>query len=296
MPDIVLTNGAGDTATLSTTGASILELSLDSKKLIRRAKNATEVFSGAVLAPWQNRLANGEWVDPSGRTLRNPKNEIGLGNAHHGLVFDAQFSVKEQKTNSITFEHLIDESAGYPFKVNLEISYELTELELVCRFTATNMGTEVAPFVIGFHPYFAIGDSSQALLTLPAQSYYTQTKSKIPDVKVTTRGSDFDFSNSKVLAGLELDDFFTDLVSKSGEIVSELVTSEWSVELYQSDTLKHLVIYLTEQFDSEIGALSALAIEPASGAANAFNNQEDLVLINPGEKFNGHWGVRLATK
>jgi aldose 1-epimerase len=296
MPDIVITNGAGASAALSTTGASILELSLDSKKLIRRAKNATKVFAGAVLAPWQNRLANGEWVDPSGRTLRNPINEVGLGNAHHGLVFDSEFSVREQKTNSITFEHLIGESTGYPFKVNLEISYELTELELVCRFTAINVGAEVAPFVIGFHPYFAIGDSSQALLTLPAQSYYTQTKSKIPDVKVTTRGSDFDFSNSKVLAGVELDDFFTDLVAKSGEIVSKLVTAEWSADLHQSDNLKHLVVYLTDQFDSDSGLISALALEPASGAANAFNNQEDLVLINPGEKFSGHWGVRLATK
>jgi aldose 1-epimerase len=296
MPEIVLTNGAGTSATLSTTGASVLELSLDSKKLIRKAKNATKVFAGAVLAPWQNRLAKGEWVDPSGRTLRNPINEISLGNAHHGLVFDAEFSVKEQKTNSITFKHLISESVGYPFKINLEISYELNELELVCSFTATNVGPEVAPFVIGFHPYFALGDSNDAFLTLPAQSYYTQTKSKIPDVKVSTENTTFDFSKGRVLAGLELDDFFTDLVAKSGEIVSKLVTSDWSVELYQSDTLKHLVVYLTEQFDSEIGAISALAVEPASGAANAFNNQQDLILIKPGENFSGYWGVRLATK
>jgi aldose 1-epimerase len=296
MPDIVLTNGAGASATLSTTGASILELSLDSKKLIPKAKDATKSFAGAVLAPWQNRLANGEWVEPSGKTLRIPINEIGLGNAHHGLVFDADFSVKEQNNNSITFEHLIEESVGYPFKVNLEISYELTELEFICRFSATNVGEQKAPFVIGFHPYFAIGDSSQALLTLPAQSYYTQTKSKIPDVKVAVADTNFDFSNGKALVGLELDDFFTDLDVKSGEIVSKLVTAEWGAELYQSGTLKHLVVYLTEQFESEIGPISALAIEPASGAANAFNNKEDLVLINPGESFTGHWGVRLATK
>ena len=296
MPDIVLTNGAGASATLSTTGASILELSLDSKKLIHKAKDATKVFAGAVLAPWQNRLAKGEWVDPTGRTLRNPINEVSLGNAHHGLVFESEFSVKEQNGNSITFERLISESVGYPFKVNLEISYELTELEFICRFSATNVGTAKAPFVIGFHPYFAIGDSSQALLTLPAQSYYTQTKSKIPDVKVEVANTNFDFSNGKVLAGLELDDFFTDLGVKSGEIVSKLVTSEWSAEIRQSDSLKHLVVYLTDQFESEIGPVSALAIEPASGAANAFNNKEDLVLINPGESFSGHWGVRLATK
>jgi MFS family permease len=42
--------------------------------------------------------------------------------------------------------------------------------------------------------------------------------------------------------------------------------------------------------------ISALALEPASGAANAFNNQQDLVLIKPGENFSGYWGVRLATK
>ena len=135
MPDFFLTTGVGASATLSTTGASILELSLDSKKLIHRAKDATKVFAGAVLAPWQNRLNNGEWVDPSGKTLRNPINEIGLGNALHGLVFDAELSVKEQETNSIIFEHLIGESAGYPFKVNLEIAYELTEFEFTCRFT-----------------------------------------------------------------------------------------------------------------------------------------------------------------
>jgi aldose 1-epimerase len=296
MPDIVLTNGVGASATLSTTGASILELSLDSKKLIHRAKDATKVFAGAVLAPWQNRLARGEWVDPTGRTLRNPINEISLENAHHGLVFDSEFSVKEQNGNSITFEWLISESVGYPFKVKLEISYELTELELVCRFIATNLGAEVAPFVIGFHPYFAIGDSSEALLTLPAQSYYTQTKAKIPDVKVPTRGSDFDFSNGKALAGLEIDDFFTDLVAKSGEIVSSLDTADWVIDLHQSENLKHLVVYLTDHFESESGVISALALEPASGAANAFNNQQDLVLIKTGENFSGYWGVRLATK
>jgi aldose 1-epimerase len=296
MPDIFLTNGAGASATLSTTGASILELALDSKNLIPRTKDATKVFAGAVLAPWQNRLANGEWVDPKGRTLRNPINEVSLGNAHHGLVFDAEFSVKEQITNSITFEHLIGESAGYPFKVNLEISYELTEFEFTCRFTATNKGQEIAPFVIGFHPYFAIGDSSQAFLTLPAESFYTQTKSKTPDEKMPSPNSDFDFSKGRVLAGLEIDDFFTDLVVNSGEIVSRLDTADWVIELHQSENLKHLVVYLTDHFDSDSGVISALALEPASGAANAFNNQQDLVLINPGESFIGHWGVRLATK
>jgi aldose 1-epimerase len=296
MPNIVLTNGAGASATLSTTGASILELSLDSNNLIQKAKDATKVFAGAVLAPWQNRLANGEWVDASGKTLRNPINEVSLGNAHHGLVFDTEFSVKEQTTNSITFEHLIGESAGYPFKVNLEISYELTEFELICRFTATNKDQEIAPFVIGFHPYFAIGDSSQAFLTLPAQSYYTQTKSKTPGEKVSSANSDFDFSKGRVLAGLEIDDFFTDLEVNAGEILSRLDTADWVIELHQSENLKHLVVYLTDHFDSDSGVISALALEPASGAANAFNNQQDLVLINPGESFSGHWGVRLATK
>jgi aldose 1-epimerase len=296
MPDFFLTTGVGASATLSTTGASILELSLDSKKLIHRAKDATKVFAGAVLAPWQNRLANGEWVDPSGKTLRNPINEIGLGNAHHGLVFDSEFSVKEQETNSIIFEHLIGESAGYPFKVNLETAYELTEFEFTCRFTATNRSQGIAPFVIGFHPYFALGDSTQTLLTLPAQSHYTQTKRKTPDAKVPSANTDFDFSQGRVLAGLEIDDFFTDLVVKSGEIVSTLDTADWMIELHQSENLKHLVVYLTDQFDSESGVISALALEPASGAANAFNNKEDLVFINPGESFSGHWGVRLATK
>jgi aldose 1-epimerase len=40
---------------------------------------------------------------------------------------------------------------------------------------------------------------------------------------------------------------------------------------------------------------TAIAIEPQSGPANAFNSKEDLLWISPGQIFEASWGVKFST-
>jgi aldose 1-epimerase len=294
MPEISLRFGSSSKATLSTAGAKVLELSLDSKRIVERPKDPLRVYAGSVLAPWQSRLANGEWTDPLGNIQKLPINEKKLNNALHGLVLESEFEILEQRDASVLLSTLITPVAGYPYTVELKVKYELNDLGFVCEFSATNLGDLAAPFAIGFHPYFAVEDPARSMLTVPAESYFTQDEHKIPKVKEPASGTEFDFSKGKSLFGLKVDDYFTDLEVTNGEILSKLETPNWSIELIQSLNLKHLVIYFMEKYEIESGVISAVALEPGSAPGNAFNNKQDLVLLEPRDTFSGNWKVRLA--
>lgn len=294
MPDISLTCGSESKATVSTIGAAIVELSIDSKKLITRPADPLKIFAGSVLAPWHNRLAKGEWVDPHGQLQSIAINEPVLNNALHGMVSVTEFSVREQSNSKVTLGTLLASPTGYPYSVDIEITYELNEFGLSCSFSVRNESDNSAPFVIGFHPYFSIGDPDKASLLIPAESYYTQDGNKIPAAKTSVEETVFDYRTSRSLADAKLDDYFTDLATTAGEVVSRLETDSWTLELRQSAALPHLVVYLTHEYDSEGELVSALALEPASAPANALSSNEDVVFIEPAEAFTGSWGVRLA--
>jgi aldose 1-epimerase len=294
MPEISLRFGSSSKATLSTAGAKVLDLSLDSKRIVERPKDPLRVYAGSVLAPWQSRLANGEWTDPLGNIQKLPINEKKFNNALHGLVLESEFEILEQRDASVLLSTLITPVAGYPYTVELKVKYELNDLGFVCEFSATNLGDLAAPFAIGFHPYFAVEDPARSMLTVPAESYFTQDEHKIPKVKEPASGTEFDFSKGKSLFGLKVDDYFTDLEVTNGEILSKLETPNWSIELIQSLNLKHLVIYFMEKYEIESGVISAVALEPGSAPGNAFNNKQDLVLLEPRDTFSGNWKVRLA--
>jgi galactose mutarotase-like enzyme len=49
-----------------------------------------------------------------------------------------------------------------------------------------------------------------------------------------------------------------------------------------------------EKYEIESGVISAVALEPGSAPGNAFNNKQDLVLLEPRDTFSGNWKVRLA--
>lgn len=296
MPDISLAFGSGSKAVISSVGAALLELSIDSKKLITRPADPLKIFAGSVLAPWQNRLAKGQWIDSRGGSQSLPINEPALNNALHGMVYGTDFSIREQVANKVVLGTLLTEQAGYPYSVGIQVTYELNELGLTCSFSVTNESDTAAPFVIGFHPYFTIGEPGAATLSIPANSYYTQDANKLPAAKESVSGTSFDFMSAKPLDGAKLDDYFTDLVATHDDSISRLETPDWTLELRQSAELSHLVVYLTHEYESDCGKVSAIALEPASAPANALNSKEDLAYIKPAGTFTGSWNVRLAAE
>ena len=95
-----------------------------------------------MLAPWPNRLEDGSYR--FGRPLgRAPLDEPERRNAIHGLVRWMAWTIEDRSPDRANLSCVIPPQPAYPFRVRLELTYELSEdgLEVTCA--ATNTGPDV---------------------------------------------------------------------------------------------------------------------------------------------------------
>ena len=296
MPDIAL-KLSSTSAIISTRGAALVSLKVNGLKLAGALSALeNETYNGSVLSPWQNRLEAGRWKNRGGNSYQNPINETARGNALHGLLFDQEFEAEKISDSKVLLTKLSEGSVGFPFSYLLQVTYELTDSGLVCSFEVTNHSDTEMPFVIGFHPYLTLGDEV-AELTLfgSAKSHYNQNPNKIPVEKHLVAGTKWDISKGIKVGEAGFDDYFTDLEFIDGKAKTRLVSANGkAVELWQDASMKHLIIYTTNEYPGEEGIVSAVAVEPASAPANALATHEDVIWLAEGQKTSGSWGISLA--
>jgi aldose 1-epimerase len=250
-------------ALISKTGAALEALTLFGHPLIDQsaAYNPTDIFFGSLLAPWPNRLAGGSY-QLAGRSYEAGSLDLD-GNANHGLVYDRDFELVRAGDAEVVLSYLFGKDPGYPFSVELEVRYELLDDGMRVSARAKNLGSEAAPFAIGFHPYFLAhepfelsGDFSEVI----------QTDAKmLPKTKSEVEGLSF--------SGGELDSCYL------GAREVRLKTESFELVVELEKNLDHFMFYRP---GSDKGT-SMVAIEPMSSPANAFATEIDRHLIAPGE-------------
>src|SRR5262249_3705859 len=104
--------------------------------------------------------------------------------------------------------------SGYPFRLDLEVEYDLSDDGLTVRVTARNAGTRPAPYGTGSHPYLAAGapvvDGCE--LTLPVARWLPADSRGIPSGPVQdVAGTPFDFRAARPVGPGMLDHAFTGL-------------------------------------------------------------------------------------
>jgi aldose 1-epimerase len=294
---ITLTDKATDSrATISPVGAGILALELSGIKVIEQLSvNRPELYAGVVLAPWSSRLEGGKYDLSDGRTFQVPINEPARNNALHGLVYNQIFEIKRSSDSVVELALKISESEGYPFQLELTVSYELEQAELFVSFAVRNISSEKAPFGIGFHPYLSVGwAKGPVLIQSAARSVLTLNENMIATGKASTASSLKDLSVGREVIAAGLDDDYTDLEFGRGIATTKLITEGGSgVEVWQEDIFKHTVIYTTDSFETEAGIVTAVAIEPSTSEVNAFNSKQDLIWLEPNQTRSGSWGIKL---
>ncbi|MFM7014299.1 MAG: hypothetical protein ACKOXT_04880, partial [Actinomycetota bacterium] len=193
---IELKLGSANSLTISRFGAALRSLVIQGVPLVApKAPDEFETFHGVVLAPWQNRLENGEWEDLQGNRHLLPINEPERGNALHGLVYASEFRISELSDSKVVLEFQILPTTGYPYEFNLQIEYQLHPDGMKCSYRVQNRCSEAAPFAIGFHPYFCYGEDVQNLkLISRARTRYTQNQNKIPLQPESVSGTKWDLS------------------------------------------------------------------------------------------------------
>jgi len=245
--------------------------------------------AGCVLVPWPNRIADGRYrfgeVD-----YQLPLTEPAALNASHGLVKWARWQCLERQPASVLMGHDVVPQTGYPFEIRLRLRYTVAAgTGLTVRLTATNIGSAAAPFGAGFHPFLDLGEHplDDVELLIPAEEVLRTDERQIPVGRLPVAGTAFDLRRLRPLGGLRLDHGFAGLTGS----VAVLRTERRRLELHWDPAFRYLQVFTPPAVTP---GRTAVAIEPMSCPANAFNSGEELVRLEPGEEWAGSWGIRVA--
>lgn len=249
--------------------------------------------AGITLAPWANRVEDGVWY-LDGKKQQLDITEVSRNNASHGLLRNSAYSLVDESQYSVTLEATVFPQHGYPFLVRHRVQYLLAEnLGLEVRQTLINDSSAPAPFVLGAHPYLRLGDADvdELLLTVSADTRLVADDRLIPRSSEPVSG-DSDFRSGQRLGDLEVDVALTDLTFDGGAARHVLSAPDGrSVTLWQDESCGYVHVFVTTELP---GRPKAVAIEPMTGPANAFNSGDGLRWLPAGEMFTMAWGIEAV--
>jgi aldose 1-epimerase len=252
---------------------------------------------GQPLLPWPNRVRDGryEW---DGRSLQLDISEPERNNAIHGLTRWRNWRIAERETARVVMEEVLYPTPGYPFALDLQITYELVGDGLVVTTRAENIGHDAAPYGVGFHPYLRRPDGSlidDAVLTLPAAVELVEDERLIPQTRENVAGGARDFRTPRAIGDVVMDTCFTDL-TRDGDglvrfVLAEPDTSARSV-IWFDDAYPYVMVYTADTLPQP-ERRRGIAIEPMTCAPNAFQTGEGVIRLEPGDTHQAGWGISV---
>jgi aldose 1-epimerase len=251
---------------------------------------------GQLLMPWPNRIRDGKYPTP-GQSHQLALSEPENGNAIHGLVRWATWSVHAQTQDAITLVCRLHPQQGWEWTLDLLVTYALTDEGLTVTPRAANVGTSAAPFGFGAHPYLTVGEDrvDEVRLVIPAGSLLEVDDRLLPRGTAPVDGTDRDFREPRLVGEMQLDTAYTDVASG--------VDGRWRVTLAQPEIGRTVTVWADataypwlQVFTGDSLPLAkrrttGIAVEPMTCAPDAFNSGDGLLMIEPGQEFAASWGI-----
>jgi aldose 1-epimerase len=283
-------------ATITELAAGLRGLVLDGVEVVREypEQSLPPMGQGLVLVPWPNRIARGAWV-LDGKTQQLDITEPSTGNATHGLLRNTAYMVAEQGDGFLTLRATVFPQHGYPFLLDTSVSYELNEAGLTVTHAITNESDSPAPVAVGAHPYFVVGSvpTEDLSLTVAAETVFEYDDKFIPVAEVPVADAGLDLRAGRRVGDVDLNHAFGTLTGTGGQNIHSLVAPDGQrVELWTDLNFAFVQAYNPREFPFETGTGVAIALEPMTAPANAFNTGEGLRWLEPGASWMLSWGVR----
>jgi aldose 1-epimerase len=253
---------------------------------------------GQLLAPWPNRVRDGVY-EFGGRRHQLGLTDPGTGNASHGLVRWVAWTPVEHSADSVRLEYRLIAQSGYPWSLDLSVTYQLGPDGLRVTQAATNRAAEPAPYASGAHPYLALGDGPVDVLALhlPAHRRSLLDDRLLPVGSEPVAGTPYDFTSARPVGGLPLNDAFTGLDRDDDGVATVSLrdpASGTGVALWVDARHRWLQLFTADEAGET--ARRSLAVEPMTAPADALRSGEDLVVLDPaggpGATFSADWGIR----
>jgi len=253
----------------------------------------TPFGSGTVLVPWPNRIRDGIWTH-DGAELRLAITEPKLNNAIHGLLRYTPYAVAIRTDSEVELTATVYPQLGYPFQLDTSVRYALTDAGVHVTHTLTNTGRDAAPAAVGTHPFVTIGDvdPGELVLTLPAATRFPVDDRLLPSPEEPVDGTALDFRTGRRLSDVELDDAFGGVRREPDGIARHTLTAPDGrrAVLWAGEGFDYVQAFTTTSYP---GQVKAVAIEPMTAPADAFNSGTGLRRLAPGETWTLDWGIEL---
>lgn len=247
----------------------------------------TPSASGVVLTPWPNRVRDGAWDDegtPRQLAITEPK----FGNASHGLLRFVSYDI-EQSDASATLRATIVPQTGYPYLIETSVTYTLTDAGIDVEHVLTNRSTTAAPVALGTHPFVGISDvdTHDLVLRVPASTEIDTDERMLP---IGTHPADPVLREGVRVGEIRLDSGFTDLARDDDGLVRHTLTAPDGrrVTLWQGEGFDVVQVYTATNYP---GQELAIAIEPMTAPADAFNSGIGIRRLAPDESWTLAWGI-----
>lgn len=315
---VVLADDAGHRARIACHGAALLSLEVPRDgaafDIAWGYRDAAEIKARAgshfaILVPFGGRIGDARYRFDGHAYDLQPGVEGAAREFRHGLVRSVDFEVEELLANDTSARCTLATSAirprpGYPFSIDLAVTFVLDAQGLALEARMRNAGREAAPCFFGWHAYFRAGAgmTDDWMLQVPAQ-----TTIRTDDKLIALPGKAayvpldeapaLDFRKSRVIGNSVLDNGYTDLVpDEDGRVRTRLSdpNSGFTVTVWQDRGVMHAFTGDT----LAAGARSAVALEPMECMADAFNRPEcaDAVRLEPGAERRYRCGVEFAAR
>lgn len=274
------------------------KLTFKGRKLVEEFEptNPSETYTGVILAPWPNRIADGKY-SWNGRSYQVEVNEVARNNALHGLLLHQQWRLEASTPDSLSLSSVLHPSESYPFEIAFQSNYVVNETGLHWTLTARNVGNGAAPYGVSIHPYLIANPDSTVndwTLELDSREYIKVTPDRLLPIGVfPVDEADFQFQSGRLIGDQFIDHAF--LVNSKNPVIKLTDSYGSGVKMTYDPSMKWVQIHTADR-DGGLGSRTALAVEPMSCPPDAFNSGIDLITLNPGDDVSHSWSIAAIEK
>jgi aldose 1-epimerase len=204
----------------------------------------------------------------------------------------------EREPDRVVMRTTLHPREGYPFMLDIDVAYEVSDAGLAVTTAATNVGDSAAPYAAGQHPYLSAGDGVVDECTLRFDAgtrIVTDEERQLPTGREAVEGTSFDFRSPRPIGDLRVDFAFTDLARDDDGLawVALEGTDGAGAELWVDAHYPFVEIYTGDALP-ESRRRQGLACEPMTCPPNGLQTGEGVVRLEPGESSTARWRARLA--
>jgi aldose 1-epimerase len=264
----------------------------------------------AVMVPFANRIADARYTFNGHTHDLQPGVEGAQRAARHGFVRGVDFDITElaadEQAARVTFVTQAIRPGvhpGYPFAIDLAVTYTLDASGLSLEASMRNVGNYAAPCFFGWHPYFRLGQSpvDSWELQIPAATLVRTDAEYIPMVGQVAHVSmehepELDFRQAQPIGVRELNHAYADLrCDADGRARTHLRDPSSGLAIAVWQTSGVMLAFTADTVTRDVRR--AVALEPMESWADAFNRPDcaAAIRLEPGAERRFLCGVEITS-